>query len=328
MKRVLLAGLIFAPLAMADEYNEGRVFALNAQSGVLSSVSQLPPENYLNDYTNNPPESGFNPSQLKATGQNAVATNETAQHILKDKLEREKERVVIDLNSQEMRNAGQAIESADETIKHSTIPCKDGNCLPTPDEIGTDFGEGASRLGVLAGAANEVSTQQIGSQNVSLFKGFNNQCRIAALHVGNCCGGNARFLNCREEEKELGRAKNEGRALFIGKYCAHKKLKLCTEYKESWCVFPSKLAMIIQIQGRYWQLQIPFGWAKRSTNAANCRGISPEELELIQFDRLDLTSLTKEFESKAVFKDPLQLDASSAQKIEQMDREGRFHDEN
>ncbi|MFV2781147.1 conjugal transfer protein TraN, partial [Escherichia coli] len=58
------------------------------------------------------------------------------------------------------------------------------------------------------------------------------------------------------------------------------------EKKRSYCQFDSKLAQIVQQQGRNGQLRISFGSAKHP----DCRGITVDELQKIQFNRLDFTN--------------------------------------
>lgn len=213
----------------------------------------------------------------------------------------------------------------EKTVCKEKLPCADGSCMPTSDENGDDFAEGISRLGALAGSADEVSKNQVTSGSPSIFTGSNDLCRVAVAGIGNCCGGNARFLRCRQGEKDLAVAKESGRAAYVGTYCAHKKLGVCVEHKQSWCTFPSKLAAIVQIQGRKGQKGINFGWAANKTNAANCRGITPEELETIDFSQLNLDSLTEEFKSKKRLPDSSVIDAKAGNKVDQMNRRGKPH---
>ncbi len=56
--------------------------------------------------------------------------------------------------------------------------------------------------------------------------------------------------------------------------------------KRSYCQFDSKLAQIVQQQGRNGQLRIGFGSAKHP----DCRGITVDELQRIKFDKLDFTN--------------------------------------
>jgi hypothetical protein len=325
-KWIVLATYLFISSAFADDYSEGRALALNAGSSAVSGLGQLAPPEYLNNFTDHPSESNLNPYRLKEEGAKVSKINETAQHILDDKRKQDTNPVTIDMNSEEMTQSGGVIDGADGQVSKHQVPCQNGGCLPTQDMNGTDFSEGVSQLGTLAGVADEVSSKQIGAGNASIFKGTNNQCRVAVAGIGNCCGGHARFLNCNGEEKALAFAINDKRAQYVGTYCAKRRLRTCIVTKQSWCLFPSKLASIIQIQGRFGQLQINFGWAYRSTNAADCRGITPEELTRIAIQNLNLSSLTKEFESRAKLKNPAQIESRASQAIKQMEHEGRAHD--
>lgn len=60
---------------------------------------------------------------------------------------------------------------------------------------------------------------------------------------------------------------------------------MCLEKKRGYCQFDSKLARIVQLQGRNGQLRIGFGAA----SSPDCRGITQDELQKISFDRLDFS---------------------------------------
>lgn len=57
-------------------------------------------------------------------------------------------------------------------------------------------------------------------------------------------------------------------------------------------MFDSKLAKIVQEQGRSWQLGIGFG----SGNNPDCRGITIEELQAIDFGRLNFADFYEDME--------------------------------
>lgn len=325
MKTGLLVGLLISSTVMADDYSEGRDFALQSQSGVIAGMKEINPHELLNEFNEHPAESRIDPMHLREEAKKKASTDETAQHIITSQKTREK--VDIDLNSEELRQAGTSIETAEDKVKEHQVPCSNGSCLPTPDVMGDDFADGITQLGALSNTADEVSAKQIRSGNPSIFTGTNSLCRIAVAGVGNCCGGHARLLNCRDDEKNLAEAILAGRAQYVGTYCAHhKKIIGCIEYKQSWCTFASKLASIIQIQGRGAQLGITFGWASHRTNAANCRGISPEELERINFQALPLGELTESYQTRATLKNTQQIDTLTTQKIEALEERGLPHD--
>ncbi|CDZ79409.1 conjugal transfer mating pair stabilization protein TraN [Legionella massiliensis] len=210
----------------------------------------------------------------------------------------------------------------EQTICPEKPFCAAGDCVSTNNETSDDFQEGFTRLGALTGAASGIAESQVQPGEPKLFSGQNLQCRIAALHVGNCCKDKGRLLHCRPEEKQLAVAIEEGRAKKVGRYCAHKAAGLCAEEKESWCVFSSKLASIIQVQGRFGQLHLDFGSAKGTHNRANCRGITPEELEQIQFDTLDLTALMAELSQRLVLPKVDTITQSTQEKAEALYLQG------
>lgn len=329
MKKILFISIaLVSGQVAADDYTEAKLFAHNAQSQAFSQLSQLNGHegDYLTDFTSTPSQSGLTPDTMKSEAIKEALRNDAMQNIVDIDNERKTGKHAVDLQSREMTDAGNSIESAESQIQNAHIPCVDNACLPTEDEMGDDFAEGISRLGVLVGSAKDVADKQINTTTPGIFSGCNTLCRIAALHVGNCCGKHARFLHCREDEKALAYAIEENRAYYVGTYCAHKKKGVCFEKKQSWCVFPSKLASIFQIQGRLNQLHISFGWVGKKTNAADCRGITPLELERLNFESLDLGELVEEFKSRHSPMPTDVMDAEALSKISTMEREGKAHD--
>ncbi|HHF7375957.1 MULTISPECIES: conjugal transfer protein TraN [Legionellaceae] len=214
----------------------------------------------------------------------------------------------------------------EKTICPDKIPCSDGSCDLSFEEESDDAAEGLSRLGALAGVASDVATKQVRSGVPAIFTGTNSTCRKVVANTRNCCHGSYQMTHCSDDEKRLAKAKEEGRAYKVGTFCALKKLGLCLEEKESWCVFPTKLASILQIQGRFYQLGIHFGWAKDEDNKANCRGITPEELERINFSALDLSPITQELMNRKVLPNDGQVSAVNQSHIERLKQMGRAHD--
>ena len=64
------------------------------------------------------------------------------------------------------------------------------------------------------------------------------------------------LASCSSEEKALGEARQRKLTVDIGEFCSKKVLGVCVEKKRSYCVFESKLAQIVQQQGRQWQLGV------------------------------------------------------------------------
>ncbi len=92
--------------------------------------------------------------------------------------------------------------------------------------------------------------------------------------------------NAAVMKRPLAKAKSNKLTVSVGEFCSKKVLGVCLEKKRSYCQFDSKLAQIVQQQGRNGQLRISFGSAKHP----DCRGITVDELQKIQFNRLDFTN--------------------------------------
>lgn len=167
--------------------------------------------------------------------------------------------------------------------------CLDGECDKAQSGKNSDFGEAVSQLAALAAAGKDVAA--LNGVDVRAFTGEAKFCRKAAAGFSNCCkdggwGQDVGLAKCNSEEKALGKAKDNKLTVSVGEFCSKKVLGVCLQKKRSYCQFDSKLAQIVQQQGRNGQLRIGFGSAKHP----DCRGITVDELQKIQFDRLDFTN--------------------------------------
>jgi hypothetical protein len=306
--------------AFADDAADARFFAEAQRQSALQTMQRMNPADYLDSYNPNPPQQNIAPENLEALGQQQVKTDPLSQSLIEQEHERAQQKP-LDMNTGSMREAGDAIQNAEPVVNGQSIPCHEGYCMPTADEDSSDFSEGVSELGVLTEEANGAIRikKNKRSMNITVFSGTNNTCRVAVAGIGNCCGGHARLLNCRPLEKELANAIVDNRAYKVGRYCAHKVLT-CLETKESWCVFPSKIASVFQIQGRLKQLGIGFGWAEGEDNEANCRGLTPAELQKIRIDQLDLSSVSQEFERKVKPKGSAEIESKARSRIDEMQK--------
>lgn len=165
--------------------------------------------------------------------------------------------------------------------------CVDGDCSDRISTQNEDFGVSVAPLAVAGEAGREFSKTQ-----VSLFSGHPVQCKVWIGSIVDCCSNKGWadkiHLNlCREEDKELGKAKLNYLAHYVGKFCSKKVLGVCTERKRTYCVFDSKMARIIQEEGRMRQLNPnAFGDAE----FANCAGLSVEELQQLDMGQIDFVS--------------------------------------
>jgi conjugal transfer mating pair stabilization protein TraN len=88
-----------------------------------------------------------------------------------------------------------------------------------------------------------------------------------------------KWLACDSKEQVLSMKKGQSLCVHTGSYCSKKTLGACTEKKEKHCCFNSKLAKIINRQGRI-QIGLPID---------SCSGFNQEQLQAIDFAQIDLS---------------------------------------
>lgn len=179
--------------------------------------------------------------------------------------------------------------------------CMDGKCdPPKPSQMNKqDFNKAIAGMAAVNGAAEDVKKQQ---QNIAIFTGQALQCRKDVVGFANCCnnsgwGKDIKLGHCSDQEKKLGKAREDQRAYGLGTKCVTKAAGVCLQHAEVFCTFDSRLAADTQIQGRLGQLGIDMGSAEHS----NCRGLSVEELQRIDFGKMDLSNIYGDIDSKLNF---------------------------
>ncbi|EJF5652347.1 type-F conjugative transfer system mating-pair stabilization protein TraN [Salmonella enterica] len=183
----------------------------------------------------------------------------------------------------ETRTSGQVMICGGDTF------CLDGDCERAQNGKNNDFAPVVSALAALAAAGKDVAA--INSVNVRAFTGSAKFCKKFSAGFSNCCkdggwGQDVGLARCSSEEKALGKAKENKLTVSIGEFCSKKVLGVCLEKKRSYCQFDSKLAQIVQQQGRNGQLHVGFGKA----SSPDCRGITQTELQQINFEALDFSN--------------------------------------
>lgn len=181
--------------------------------------------------------------------------------------------------------------------KHSF--CMDGNCYQPKSSQNPNFGKDEAQFAAVTGAAGSSSNDQ---QSHLAFTGNGMNCSLAPIGFLNCCESNGwgkdiGLANCTAEEKQLGKARENGYAISVGEYCSKKILGICITHRRSFCVFPGLLAKDVQQQGRLSQLHIGFGDAKNP----NCSGLSPAQLQQINFGNIDFSNLEQSLEKQSNF---------------------------
>ncbi len=158
-----------------------------------------------------------------------------------------------------------------------------------PPEKNRDLPEVATTLSIFAELKKELEESPQGdSKHIHVFKGEPFKCQRSFIHgaLYDCCQKmnglaiQAKLAHCNSEEKCLSQKRFSGHCHFIGT----RKEKLGTEVHQVFCCFQSKLARIIHEEGRR---QLGLSWG--SATHPKCRGFSVEELQRIDFSKIDLS---------------------------------------
>lgn len=297
-KRYLLSMLLICPSLNASDYDEARQAALESLAAMNGGIEKFN-LNEIPHFSNNPRESQLKPSTRDELTQKAkalIARDSNANALYSDAINMQQQ--IIDKETVDKSK----ITYQESSKSKADAACADGSCIETTNEQSDDFGEGAVQMGALGDTAKDVKDKQVGANQSRIFQGGNITCRIVyGENRVNCCGS-AQGM-CTAGERAISRAKIEGRAIRVpGVYCSKDHwLFGCIQKRESWCIFPSKLAKIVQYHGRS-QKGLNFGYADGKDNMANCRGLTPEEVSTINFDdaqmKQSLASLEEDYKSK------------------------------
>ena len=170
--------------------------------------------------------------------------------------------------------------------------CVDGDCTNMPRQpANRSFGRAASAMNLLQEMGKDFGFEGDG---ISVFKGDKLTCSKWLLGLKNCCkvGGlllDADLAECSEREKKLAASRAARLTTHADSYCKQKTFfGLCVVKAEDHCVFKSRLGRILQEQARQ-QIGIP---------KTNCRGLSVEELERVDWSRIDISEILGDIEAR------------------------------
>lgn len=195
--------------------------------------------------------------------------------------------------------------------------CLDGECDKAKSGKNNDFGQAVAELAALAAAGKDVAV--LNGVDVRAFTGQAKFCKKFAVGFSNCCkdsgwGQDAGLMRCSSDEKALARAKKDMLTVSVGEFCSKKVMGVCLEKKRGYCQFDSKLAQIVQLQGRNGQLHISFGGADRP----DCRGITVDELQRINFNTLDFTNFMEDLMNNQKIPDNDTLTNKTKERIKEL----------
>lgn len=173
-----------------------------------------------------------------------------------------------------------------------TLVCPDGKCYDAykqPADATQDFLKAASYL-----AAMDDMRKEFDPDNVTVWKGEFKECSVNKTLIGSdqCCQGGAGTINhlgksCNQTETQINQARDNKTVTFIRSWdeCTQEVAGVCinklTHFE--FCLWPSKLARIVQDQGRPMLGQ---------QVAAPCPGFrlqNPNEFEGIDWSRINFS---------------------------------------
>ncbi len=139
---------------------------------------------------------------------------------------------------------------------------------------------------------------------IYIYSGHDRRCRSGGVTIGweDCCKDKDFFFGlgrCRESELELADMKSRALCHYVGPHCS-KTLSvpflgsICIETEKTYCCFNSKLARIVQEQGRA-QLKTLSDWG--SADNPNCQGFTPDEFQALDFGKMDLSEWFSEIQT-------------------------------
>jgi len=199
--------------------------------------------------------------------------------------------------------------------------CLDGDCVKHQKQPDADFQKAVSTLSGSLDAAKQFDQHYI-------FAGKAHSCRNFMLGAAYCCADdgwlvNTHLLNCNKDEKELGHAKENGLAHYIGRYEEGCVGDVCLKKIKSYCTYPTKLVRIIQEQGAEKQLHHDVGDAKDPV----CSGLTVDELQKIDFSKIDFKEFYDDIAKNQSIEDQTKLNQRIQEKMKHFIDEGKSHED-
>ncbi|MBP9691878.1 MAG: conjugal transfer protein TraN [Alphaproteobacteria bacterium] len=173
--------------------------------------------------------------------------------------------------------------------------CLDGNCRDQSWETNDEMMTSIAQLSILKEMQGQIG------KNLTVFKGADNRCAKYILNFKDCCGAGKGWgkglglSTCSKGEKELNEKRKKRLCHYVGSYCSKKApiTKTCLKKEYTYCCFNNKLLKAFHEQGRQ---QINLGWG--DAKSPLCRGFTVQELQRIDFSKLDLREVFEELMQK------------------------------
>lgn len=207
-------------------------------------------------------------------------------------------------------------------ICNGEMYCLTKECVKQQKQADPDFQKGIAGLSAVDAAAKSYGANP-GAQ-FPIFSGVAKTCNKDFLSFANCCsdsgwGIDLNLGRCDQEAKDLGKAKDKGLVVYIDSddSCV---LGLCG-HKKRYCVFPSKLARIIQEKGRYDQLHISFG----DFDHPDCRGLTVAEFSSLNLKEINFSEIYSDITQNMKIEDASSINQRVSQKMKEWEKEKKPH---
>lgn len=163
-----------------------------------------------------------------------------------------------------------------------------------------------------AAMSNEAMSQiesQAEEQAASIVEGLGTALSVVGyvyMVYQIACIASQMIFKCKEDQLALAASKELGNCSYVGQYCSNKVLHSCLQKTFSYCCYSSPLARIIQEQIHD---QLGMSISSLDPKAPNCGGIGIDELDQIDWSRIDLSEWTNLLKLTGNFIDQDQISA-------------------
>ncbi len=314
---ILISSSIGQSLAASDSENfkagfeSGVITATHLQEHAFNAMKTFKPEATFKNFNSNPNESNYknHPDGIKNDALTSKSNNQAAKAI------NESIQSHLQVNLQNDLSSIDKVMTRSEQMNNN-VPCQTGDCVQTKKQADKDFQKAASAF-----AAGQEAAKSFTEFN-SIFSGYPSSCDRVTLGYIDCCsekgwGKDIHLARCSSAEKDLALAKQNMQTIYIGEYCKDRVLGVCVEHRKGYCVFPSKIARIIQQQGRAGQLHIGFG----KPNAPNCKGLTRQQFAELNFEKIDFSGFYSDLINKTPLEDLNNINRRIANKLNKMSQE-------
>ena len=189
------------------------------------------------------------------------------------------------------------------------IYCVDGSCNQIPQTASPDFQSALVAINSMGDATNQLDPNAL-----TIFGGTSTGCHKPVFGLVNCCAGKSsgllsfavgaaalasggtallglvtQFLVtflCSQSEMELDVQDRMGVCHYVGEYCSQKLLFVCATLRHTYCCFQTKLARVIQEQGRE---QLNKSWG--TPDGLDCTGFTVAEFAQLDLSKMDFSEV-------------------------------------